>query len=82
MLKTTTWPGSVDDYVDALVWLVGELLTDPRHFFRSFTVKEPGRLMTARPADLHTHPRDGYLQEEGFANPVPMPRRNRPHPRH
>jgi hypothetical protein len=46
----TTWPGSVDDYVDALVWLVGELLTDPKHFFRSFTVKELGRLMTDRPA--------------------------------
>ncbi|WP_410595476.1 ASCH domain-containing protein [Amycolatopsis sp. lyj-23] len=49
MLDTTAWPGSVDDYVDALVWLVGQLLTDPKHFFRSFTVKELGRLMTARP---------------------------------
>lgn len=51
MLDTTAWPGSVDDYVDALVWLVGELLTDPKHFFRSFTVKELGRLMTARPTE-------------------------------
>lgn len=49
MLDTTTWPGDVDNYVDALVWLVGELLTDPKHFFRSFTVKELGRLMTERP---------------------------------
>ncbi len=57
MLDTTAWPGSVHDYVDALVWLVGELLTDPKHFFRSFTVKELARLMTARPADLHTRPR-------------------------
>jgi len=57
MLDTTVWPGSIDDYVDALVWLVSELLTDPKHFFRSFTVKELGRLMTARPADLHTRPR-------------------------
>ncbi|MGH3538670.1 MAG: ASCH domain-containing protein [Pseudonocardiaceae bacterium] len=57
MLDTTAWPGSVHDYVDALVWLVGELLTDPKHFFRSFTVKELGRLLTARPADLHTRPR-------------------------
>ncbi|HEY2763586.1 MAG TPA: ASCH domain-containing protein [Pseudonocardiaceae bacterium] len=57
MLDTTTWPGSVDDYVDALVWLVGELLTDPKHFFRSFTVKELNRLMSARPEDLHTRPR-------------------------
>jgi ASC-1-like (ASCH) protein len=52
MLDTTAWPGSVDDYVDTLVWLVGELLTDPKHFFRSFTVKELGRLMTARPITL------------------------------
>lgn len=39
MLDTTTWPGSTDNYVDALLWLVGELLGDPKHFFRSFTVK-------------------------------------------
>ncbi|HEY4008281.1 MAG TPA: ASCH domain-containing protein [Pseudonocardia sp.] len=52
MLDTTTWPGDVDNYVDWLVWLVGELLTDPKHFFRSFTVKELGRLMTARPDAL------------------------------
>ncbi|MEV7806666.1 ASCH domain-containing protein [Microbispora sp. NPDC088329] len=52
MLDTTAWPGDVDNYVDALVWLVGELLTDPKHFFRSFTVKELGRLMTVRPSSL------------------------------
>jgi ASC-1-like (ASCH) protein len=51
MLDTTAWPGSVDGYVDALVWLVSELLIDPKHFFRSFTVKELGRLITARPAE-------------------------------
>ncbi|WP_246258101.1 ASCH domain-containing protein [Amycolatopsis anabasis] len=51
MLDTTAWPGSINNYVDALVWLVGELLTDPKHFFRSFTVKELGRLMTVRPAE-------------------------------
>ena len=51
MLDTTARPGSVDNYADALVWLVGELLTDPKHFFRPFTVKELGRLMTARPAE-------------------------------
>jgi ASC-1-like (ASCH) protein len=57
MLDTTTWPGSTDNYVDALLWLVGELLADPKHFFRSFTVKELGRLMTARPTDLAARPR-------------------------
>ena len=63
MLDTTAWPGDVDDYVDALVWLVGELLTDPKHFFRSFTVKELGRLMTARPTEpARPRPRDGHLQ--------------------
>ncbi len=40
-----------------MVWLVGELLTDPKHFFRSFTVKELARLMGARPANLATRPR-------------------------
>ncbi|WP_190821508.1 hypothetical protein [Saccharopolyspora pogona] len=50
MLDITAWPSSVDDYVDALVWLVGELPTDPQHF-RSFTVKELGRLMTVRPTE-------------------------------
>lgn len=52
MLDTSTWPGELDNYVDSLVWLVGELLTDPKHFFRSFTVKELGRLMTSRPIAL------------------------------
>lgn len=52
MLDTTTWPGDVDNYVDSLVWLVGALLGDPKHFFRSFTVKELGRLMSARPSAM------------------------------
>jgi ASC-1-like (ASCH) protein len=52
MLDTTNWPGDVDNYVDSLVWLVGMLLTDPKHFFRSFTVKELGRLMKHRPDAL------------------------------
>ncbi|MGH3421362.1 MAG: hypothetical protein ACRDOD_17450, partial [Streptosporangiaceae bacterium] len=32
MLDTTTWPGHTDNYVDALLWLVVELLSDPKHF--------------------------------------------------
>jgi ASCH domain len=51
MLDTTAWRGSIDNYVDALVWMDSELLTDPKHFFLSFTVRELGRIMTARPAD-------------------------------
>jgi ASC-1-like (ASCH) protein len=54
MLATTDWPGTTDQYVDALVWLVGLLLTDPKHFFRSFTAHELGRLMASRPANLAT----------------------------
>ncbi|HEY6422375.1 MAG TPA: ASCH domain-containing protein [Pseudonocardiaceae bacterium] len=51
MMKGGDWPDGVDNYVDSLVWLVSELLTDPKHFFRSFTVKELGRLMTQRPTE-------------------------------
>ncbi|MEU2942425.1 ASCH domain-containing protein [Nocardiopsis alba] len=57
MLDTTRWEGGTDHYVDALLWLVGEPLTDPKRFFRSFTVKEPGHLMNDRPADLDQRPR-------------------------
>jgi hypothetical protein len=38
--KGAAWPGTVDDYVDALVWLVSELLANHRHFFRSFTFRD------------------------------------------
>lgn len=54
MLSTTDWPGTTDGYVDALLWLVSRLLTDPKHFFRSFTAQELGRLMAARPNSLAT----------------------------
>jgi ASC-1-like (ASCH) protein len=54
MLTTTEWPGTTDQYVDALIWLVGLLLTDPKHYFRAFTATELGRLMAARPAHLAT----------------------------
>lgn len=66
MLDTTTWPGDVDNYVDSLVWLVGELLTDPKHFFRSFTVKELGRLMTARPITLPVRAHDMGIYKRYF----------------
>ncbi|MGH3799121.1 MAG: ASCH domain-containing protein [Pseudonocardiaceae bacterium] len=66
MLDTAAWPGSVDDYVDSLVWLAGELLTDPKHFFRSFTVKELGRLMTARPTHLPTRAQEMGIYKRYF----------------
>jgi ASC-1-like (ASCH) protein len=57
MLATPAWPGTVDNYVDALLWLVGGLLADPRHLYRSFTTTELGHLMATRPPDLDTRPR-------------------------
>jgi len=50
MLDITTWPGDVDSFVDAMVWLVGRMLSNPKHFYRSYTTQELDRIMTARPA--------------------------------
>lgn len=50
MLDVTEWPGDTDSYVDALVWLVSQMLADPRHFYRSYTTAELDRIMTAHPA--------------------------------
>jgi ASC-1-like (ASCH) protein len=56
-LATDRWPGTVDNYTDALIWLVSGLLADPKHFYRSFTTTELGTLMAQRPADLVTRER-------------------------
>jgi ASC-1-like (ASCH) protein len=50
MLDVTEWPGSLDSYVDAMVWLVSKMLADPKHLYRSYTTQELDRIMTARPA--------------------------------
>ncbi|MPY63266.1 hypothetical protein [Streptomyces spongiae] len=51
MLDTREWPGSLTEYVDRLLALTEVLLADPRHFFRSYSAGELGRLMTtATPA--------------------------------
>jgi ASC-1-like (ASCH) protein len=34
------------------VWLVGRMMSDPKHFYRSYTTVELDRLMTARPATV------------------------------
>lgn len=52
MLDVTEWPGDVDSYVDALVWLVGRMIADPKHFYRSYTTQELNRIMTSRPATI------------------------------
>ena len=57
MLAAEAWPGTTDSYVDALIWLVGGLLADPKHFYRSFTTTELGHLMAQRPAELATRER-------------------------
>jgi ASC-1-like (ASCH) protein len=57
ILSTTSWAGTVDQYADALIWLVNGLLADPKHFFRSFTTSELGALMAQRPPGLATRPR-------------------------
>jgi len=54
MLDATAWEGDIDDYVDALVWLVGRMLSDPKHFYRSYTTVELDRLMNARPPAAET----------------------------
>jgi ASC-1-like (ASCH) protein len=49
MLDAAAWEGDIDSLVDAMVWLVGQMMTDPKHFYRSYTTAELDRLMTARP---------------------------------
>ncbi len=46
MLDTRMWPGSLTEYADRLLEMAAVLLSDPRHFFRSYSAGELGRLMT------------------------------------
>ncbi|WP_255218810.1 ASCH domain-containing protein [Actinomadura formosensis] len=67
MLDITEWPGTTDSYVDALVWLVGKMLADPKHFYRSYTTHELDRVMTARPpAELGVRAREMNLYRRYF----------------
>jgi hypothetical protein len=43
MLDITTWPGDTDSFVDAMVWLVGRMLADPKQS----TAATPPRNWTA-----------------------------------
>jgi hypothetical protein len=47
MLDAREWPGTVAEYADALLGLAHMLLSDPRHFFRSYSAAEIGRMMAA-----------------------------------
>ncbi|MFI9650079.1 hypothetical protein ACIHAA_27815 [Streptomyces sp. NPDC052040] len=46
MLDTREWPGSLADYVDCLLGVTDVLLADPRHFYRSYSAGELGRLIS------------------------------------
>ncbi|MET9822712.1 hypothetical protein ABZ038_14005 [Streptomyces sp. NPDC006349] len=47
MLDSRQWPGTVDEYAHQLLGMTETLLSDPRHFFRSYSAAEIGRLITA-----------------------------------
>ncbi|MDW4907553.1 hypothetical protein RB628_19925 [Streptomyces sp. ADMS] len=47
MLDTRRWPGTVAEYAEQLLCMTDTLLSDPRHFFRSYSAAEVGRMMTA-----------------------------------
>ncbi|GGR52167.1 hypothetical protein [Streptomyces roseolus] len=49
MLDTRLWPGSITEYADQLLAMTETLLSDPRHFFRSYSAAEVGRLITVPP---------------------------------
>ncbi|WP_405813149.1 MULTISPECIES: hypothetical protein [unclassified Streptomyces] len=46
MLDTRQWPGSLTEDAENLLTLAEILFADPRHFFRSYSAAEIGRMMT------------------------------------
>ncbi|MFE9483913.1 hypothetical protein ACFYNM_35650 [Streptomyces spororaveus] len=46
MPDTRQWPGSLTEYAERLLTLAEILFADPRHFFRSYSAAEIGRMMT------------------------------------
>ncbi len=46
MLDTREWPGSLSEYVERLLGMTEVVLSDPRHFFRSYSAGELRRMMT------------------------------------
>ncbi|GGZ88566.1 hypothetical protein GCM10010344_65190 [Streptomyces bluensis] len=47
MLDTRQWPGTIAKYAEQLLTMTDTLLSDPRHFFRSYLAAEISRMMTA-----------------------------------
>ncbi|WP_101255599.1 hypothetical protein [Streptomyces barkulensis] len=54
MLDTRLWSGSLDEYADRLLALTTILMSDPRHFFRSYSAAEINRLMASPAPRSHT----------------------------
>jgi ASC-1-like (ASCH) protein len=44
MLDSSRWKGTIDQYVDTLLWVVERCADDPKDFFRSFTTEEIARV--------------------------------------
>ncbi|WP_078656574.1 ASCH domain-containing protein [Kitasatospora aureofaciens] len=59
LLNPSAWPGSTEDYMGALTETAELLLSDPKHFFRSYTTTELERLMTTRRSTPRTNQGQG-----------------------
>jgi hypothetical protein len=46
MLDTRLWPGTLSEYAERLLGMADVLLGNPRHFFRSYSAGELGRMMS------------------------------------
>ncbi|MFG2716525.1 hypothetical protein ACGFX2_39340 [Streptomyces goshikiensis] len=46
MLDTRLWSGTTAEYAERLLGLAETVFSDPRHFFRSYSAAELGRMMT------------------------------------
>ncbi|MFJ6771468.1 ASCH domain-containing protein [Kitasatospora sp. NPDC091257] len=53
LLDPSAWPGTQEDYVEALTGLGELVLSDPRHFFRSYTTTALEALMSTRRPATH-----------------------------
>ncbi|MER7705085.1 ASCH domain-containing protein [Kitasatospora sp. NPDC097605] len=53
VLDPSAWPGTQEDYVDALTGLGELLLSDPKHLFRSYTTTALEPLMSTRQPVTH-----------------------------
>ncbi|MFG2847383.1 ASCH domain-containing protein [Kitasatospora sp. NPDC048296] len=53
LFDPSAWPGTQEDYVEALTGLGELVLSDPRHFFRSYTTTALEALMSTRQPAAH-----------------------------